>query len=220
MTAYVHKHNGPNGESNRDGHDENYSWNNGVEGDTDNEGALARRRQDVKALLATLFGSRGTIMLKAGDEGGMTQHGNNNAYCQDNETTWIDWDAMDKELVAYTGELSALRKQFAVFSGTDFFTEDDVTWLRPDGNIMTVEDWEAAGCDSLSIVFSTVERETGEPNQLAMLINRSQVDMVFRLPERDDHGWHNLTGQSRGAVEIALAPRSVSFYAEKLSNAG
>ncbi|PRX07310.1 UNVERIFIED_ORG: glycogen operon protein [Martelella mediterranea] len=220
VTAYVHKHNGPNGENNRDGHDENYSWNNGVEGETDNRVVLERRRQDIRALLATLFASRGAIMLKAGDEGGITQYGNNNAYCQDNETTWIDWDAMDEALIAYTGELSALRRQFSVFSETTFFTENDVSWLRPDGSVMTVEDWEAPGCDCLSIVFSTVERESGDPTRLAVLMNRGQSETVFRLPERDDHGWHSLTGESRGTVEIALAPRSVSFYAEKLSTGG
>ncbi|TNB47929.1 glycogen debranching protein GlgX [Martelella lutilitoris] len=220
VTAYVHKHNGPNGESNRDGHDENFSWNNGIEGETDNQVVLAHRRQDIKALLATLFASRGAIMLKAGDEGGMTQYGNNNAYCQDNETTWIDWKAMDEELIAYTGALAALRRQFAVFSETGFFTEDDVAWLRPDGEIMTVDDWEAAECDSLSVVLSTTERGSETPTRLAVLINRSHEEIAFRLPERDAHGWHSLADRRRGIVEIALAPRSVSFYAEMLSEAG
>ena len=92
VTSYRRKHNYANGEDNRDGHGENFSWNHGVEGDTLAPAIRARRREDVKAMLALLFLSRGTPMLTAGDEFGRTQHGNNNAYAQDNETTWLDWD--------------------------------------------------------------------------------------------------------------------------------
>ncbi|AQZ53147.1 glycogen debranching protein GlgX [Martelella mediterranea] len=217
LTAYVHKHNAENGEHNRDGHDENYSWNNGVEGETDNELVNNRRRQDLRALLATLFVSRGAIMLKAGDEGGCSQKGNNNAYCQDNEITWLDWAHMDGELVAHTAELSALRKRFAVFSQTDFFTDDDVLWLRPDGKVMDVADWECPECQCLSMVLATTETTTGHPTRLAVLINRGLEEAVFLLPEAHEDGWHSLAGQSQGAVEIALAPRSVSLYAERLN---
>ena len=216
LTAYVHKHNGPNGEHNRDGHDENYSWNNGVEGESNNALVNERRRQDVRALLGTLFASRGAIMLKAGDEGGCSQKGNNNAYCQDNETTWLDWPGMDAALVAHTAALSALRKRFDVFGETAFFTGDDVQWLRPDGRPMEVADWESPQCQCLSMVLSTVETDTGEPSRLAVLINRGHEEAVFKLPETDEHGWHSLAGESAGTVEIALAPRSVSFYAERL----
>ena len=216
LTAYVHKRNAANGEQNRDGHDENYSWNNGVEGRSGNELVKRRRHQDIRALLGTLFASRGAIMLKAGDEGGFSQQGNNNAYCQDNETTWINWADMDEELVAHTAALSAMRKRFAVFSETAFFTEDDVTWLRPGGQVMEVADWESAECQCLSMVLATTEIVTGHPTRLAILVNRGHDETVFKLPETDEHGWHSLADESEGTVEIALAPRSVSFYAERL----
>ncbi|TCT37863.1 glycogen operon protein [Martelella mediterranea] len=218
MTAYVHKHNGANGEHNRDGHNENYSWNNGVEGDTDNHKVVDSRKRDMRALLSTLFASRGAIMLKAGDEGGHSQNGNNNAYCQDNEITWLNWEDMDEDLIDHTASLSALRKRFAVFSETAFFTENDVTWLRPDGKVMEVADWEAPECDSLSIVLNTEDRTTGHKTRLAVLINRSHDEKTFDLPEDDRHGWHMITGERQGTVEIALEPRSVSFYAEELSD--
>ena len=96
ICAYERKHNEANGEQNRDGHDENFSWNNGVEGETANTEVTAQRERDVRALLATLFASRGTIMLTAGDEFGRTQKGNNNAYAQDNELTWLDWAGRDR----------------------------------------------------------------------------------------------------------------------------
>ncbi|WP_045679175.1 glycogen debranching protein GlgX [Martelella endophytica] len=220
ITAYVHKHNGPNGENNRDGHDENYSWNNGIEGETDNPVVLERRKQDAKALLASLFASRGAIMLKAGDEGGHSQKGNNNAYCQDNETTWLDWKMLDYELIEYTAMLSEMRKRFSVFSETEFFATGEVEWLRPDGQAMAVADWEAPRCDCLSVVLDTEDRTAGYRTRLAVLINRSHEDAIFTLPERDDHGWHMVVGEKQGAVDIALAPRSVSFYAEKLSENG
>ncbi|MGO8656954.1 glycogen debranching enzyme GlgX, partial [Rhizobium ruizarguesonis] len=95
------KHNDANGEHNRDGHNENHSWNNGVEGETVYPTIRKRRRDDVMALISTLFATRGSIMLTAGDEGGRSQHGNNNAYCQDNEITWLDWKALDGDLIAH-----------------------------------------------------------------------------------------------------------------------
>ena len=101
LVAYRHKHNEANGEANRDGHGENLSWNNGVEGPTDDPAVIAERRRDLRALLATLFASRGSIMLTAGDEFGRSQRGNNNAYAQDNAITWLDWQGRDRELEAY-----------------------------------------------------------------------------------------------------------------------
>ena len=101
ICAYERKHNEANGEQNRDGHDENFSWNNGVEGETANAKVKTQRARDICALLATLFLSRGTIMLTAGDEFGRTQKGNNNAYAQDNELTWLDWAGRDQALEEY-----------------------------------------------------------------------------------------------------------------------
>jgi glycogen operon protein len=109
MVAYERKHNEANGEKNRDGHNENLSWNNGVEGEPAGAKVLAARKRDIRALLATLFASRGAIMLTAGDEFGRTQRGNNNAYCQDNELTWLDWQGRDPELEAYVLRLAEMR---------------------------------------------------------------------------------------------------------------
>jgi glycogen operon protein len=97
LTAYERKHNQANGEKNRDGHNENFSWNNGAKGGAADARIVSARKRDVRALLATLFASRGAIMLTAGDEFGRTQKGNNNAYCQDNELTWLDWRGRDRE---------------------------------------------------------------------------------------------------------------------------
>ncbi|TJV51993.1 MAG: glycogen debranching enzyme GlgX, partial [Mesorhizobium sp.] len=105
-----HKHNEANGEQNRDGHDDNLSWNNGVEGETGDRVIVTARFDDQCALLATLFASRGTIMLTAGDEFGRTQKGNNNAYAQDNEITWLDWAGRDQALEQYAVLLAAMRR--------------------------------------------------------------------------------------------------------------
>ena len=101
LTGYERKHNEANGEQNRDGHNENFSWNNGVEGETADAAIVERPQARPARLLSTLFASRGTIMLTAGDEFGRTQHGNNNAYAQDNEMTWLDWQGRDRELEAH-----------------------------------------------------------------------------------------------------------------------
>ena len=144
--AYEERHNEANGEENRDGHSDNASWNNGVEGPTDDPEIIARRRADIMALLGTLFASSGTIMLTAGDEFGRTQHGNNNAYAQDNADFWVDWAARDTEIEDHAAQLAAFRRErlesFAQF-------DEDGEWQRLDGATMTVGDWENAGTDGL-----------------------------------------------------------------------
>ena len=109
LVAYADRHNEANGENNRDGHGENFSWNCGVEGPTDDPAILARRATDARALLGTLFASTGTIMLSAGDEFGRTQQGNNNAYCQDNAISWLDWQRRDRALEDHVAGLAAWR---------------------------------------------------------------------------------------------------------------
>ncbi|WP_184012825.1 glycogen debranching protein GlgX [Rubricella aquisinus] len=141
MVAHTHKHNHANGEDNRDGHNENISWNNGVEGASDDPRVTAARRQDVKALLGTLFASRGTIMLTAGDEFGRSQQGNNNAYAQDNEITWLDWAGRDLEIEAHAQALGQMRRAHPDLRDLAFLTDETVTWHRPDGGQMRPEDW-------------------------------------------------------------------------------
>lgn len=139
LTAYEQRHNHANGEDNRDGHHENLSWNNGVEGPSDDPAVNARRAADIRALLATLFTSRGTIMLTAGDEFGRTQHGNNNAYAQDNPTFWVDWVTRDRELEAYVTALARWRAAHPEIS--DPALRHDLVWLRLDSQPMTDADW-------------------------------------------------------------------------------
>ncbi|PTR12851.1 MULTISPECIES: glycogen debranching protein GlgX [unclassified Novosphingobium] len=134
--AFAHKHNEANGENNRDGHDDNYSWNNGVEGPSDDPAVLARRQAAQRALLGTLFASTGTIMLTAGDEFGRSQQGNNNAYSQDNPLSWIDWQARDRDLEDFVAELSAARM------GDMARFPENGQWLALDGAAMDGARWE------------------------------------------------------------------------------
>jgi glycogen debranching enzyme len=137
--AYSDRHNWENGEQNRDGHGENFSWNNGAEGMSADPAVNARRAADLRALLATLFASTGTIMLTAGDEFGRSQKGNNNAYAQDNALTWIDWSARDRELEDYVAGLAAWR---AARTGRFRQFPRDGEWQTLAGREMTVADWE------------------------------------------------------------------------------
>ncbi|WP_288483310.1 glycogen debranching protein GlgX [uncultured Novosphingobium sp.] len=141
MLAYAERHNHANGEDNRDGHGENVSWNNGVEGPSDDPAVLARRQAAVRALLSTLFASTGTVMLTAGDEFGRSQQGNNNAYAQDNPVTWVDWAGRDLALEDYVAGLARWRAE-----RRRWFTQFPQAgqWLSRHGP-MTVADWEAAG---------------------------------------------------------------------------
>lgn len=207
LVSHEHKHNDANGEDNRDGHNENYSWNNGAEGPTADPEVQERRRRDVRALLSTLFASRGTIMLTMGDEAGRSQRGNNNAYCQDNEITWMDWQEPDTELVRHTALLAGIRKRFSVFSETDFFTGNgDIEWLTPSGAPMQVSDWENADNRLMGMVVATDDRSSGRATRLAILFNRGHEDVEFILPGT---GWQDLL--SNKPWTNLLPSRSVSF---------
>lgn len=149
LVSYAAKHNDANGEANRDGRDENYSWNNGAEGPSDDAAIVNRRRADLKALLSTLFASRGTIMLCAGDEFGRTQKGNNNAYAQDNETTWLDWLGRDTELEDFTAGLASLRRRSLADQAADFV--ETATWCDLSGNAMTSDRWDAASLQGFEV---------------------------------------------------------------------
>lgn len=145
--AYEQRHNWANGEDNRDGHGENCSWNNGVEGKTDNAKVLDARAAYARAMLGTLFVSTGTIMLTAGDEFGRSQRGNNNAYAQDNAITWVDWESRDVTLERYTFALSAWRH-----ARIDHFSAfpDDGQWLDLKGECMGIAQWQDAAMQGLS----------------------------------------------------------------------
>ena len=162
--AYATKHNHANGEDNRDGHDENLSWNCGAEGPSDDPVVIARRAADVRALLGSLFASTGTIMLTAGDEFGRSQGGNNNAYAQHNALSWIDWARRDQALEDHVADLAEARQQRRT---GNLFPEPGI-WRRPDGAEMTVADWENLATDGFAyaaaggtLLVSRHRREAG-----------------------------------------------------------
>ncbi|MBL0372221.1 glycogen debranching protein GlgX [Rhizobium sp. KVB221] len=210
LVSYENKHNELNGEHNRDGHNENYSWNNGVEGQCEDLAVLNAREGDVRALLSTLFSSRGTIMLMAGDEMGRSQRGNNNAYAQDNALTWIDWPHIDEELLAHTTQLSAIRQRFTAFSETAFLTDGDVRWLTPDGQPMQVSDWENPAGSALVMLLETLDRQTGRPARVAVAYNRTTIELDLHLPGNTSD-WKILLGS-----EMSLPARSVSVFVEDI----
>ncbi len=161
LVSYSHKRNEANGENNRDGTDDNLSWNCGAEGASEDPVVAARRKGDARALLTTLIAARGTPMLAMGDELGRTQRGNNNAYAQDNELAWIDWASADLELIEFTSRLVSLRRTTAALSAEAPLTGrprdasgiPDVEWLTPEGSPMQAKDWDDPHGRSLTAVF-------------------------------------------------------------------
>ena len=218
---YERKHNEANGEQNRDGHNENLSWNNGVEGVTDDPAISAARLNDHHALLATLFASRGTIMLTAGDEFGRTQHGNNNAYAQDNEITWLDWAGRDRALERYASLLAALRRAVPALSDTRFLTGQppagsgmpDVAWLTETGAPLDEQSWQDPQRHRLVMVLGGTAYDA---RRLAVVINGDRRACMFTLPGREGFFWASAleTGE---AVDISrpVSGRTVMFMIER-----
>jgi glycogen operon protein len=157
--AFSERHNHANGEHNRDGHAHEVSWNNGVEGACDDAGVTERRHADQRALLATLFASRGTIMLTAGDEFGRSQTGNNNAYAQDNALTWIDWHGRDRQMEDYVADLSRQRRAVRVLA--DPVIRHDARWYRLDGGEMGQGDWDGSAGFELVVGGVTLRVDRG-----------------------------------------------------------
>jgi glycogen operon protein len=199
LVAHQRKHNDANGEQNRDGHDDNMSWNNGVEGPTDDLHILAARRRDVKALLSTLFASRGAIMLTAGDEFGRSQRGNNNAYAQDNDITWLDWDGRDIALEDHVAMLAAIRAAHPAIGDPVLLRPGDVDWQRLDGQDFGPEDWHNPWTAALMMVLHLPEQE----KTVAIAFNRTDE------PAAIGARWKRLDGE-----EIVIEPRSVAFLVE------
>jgi glycogen operon protein len=196
LVSYNDKHNEANGEGNRDGTDDNRSWNCGVEGATDDPAVNELRARQQRNFLATLFLSQGVPMLLAGDEIGRTQHGNNNAWCQDNETSWFDWESADDELLAFTRRLIEFRQRHPVFRRTKFFDGrgdqlPDVWWMRPDGRRMTRRDWDNPDSRAIGVFLNGDELQSetraGEEvrdDSFLLLFNSYFDDVSFRLPAR------------------------------------
>lgn len=193
LVSYNQKHNEANGEENRDGRNENYSYNHGVEGSTESlsepqKSAVENNRTFAQSgLLMSLLLSNGTPMLLAGDEFGNTQYGNNNAYCQDNEITWLKWANFNKELFELTKQTIAARKQIGSLNRNQWWSGDNVQWLNIHGNQMTVDDWQNQQTKALQVVLD---------KHCLLLINAKAEGQVFRLPDgkwKPQIGTHNLT---------------------------
>jgi len=162
LVSYNEKHNQANGEENQDGSNDNRSWNSGVEGDADDPGIVELRQRQVRNFLATVLLSEGCPMISHGDELGRTQRGNNNAYCQDNELTWVDWEDADQELIDWTRRLIRLRSQQPVLHRQKFFVgavgrghrRQDLVWLRPDGQEMKDPNWRNRSLLSVGMLLN------------------------------------------------------------------
>jgi len=199
LVSYNDKHNEANGEDNKDGHDHNLSFNHGVEGPTDNPEIRSLRLRQMRNMLATLLFSQGTPMLLAGDEFARTQHGNNNAYAQDNEISWIDWESIDEdgiELLEFTRKLIQLRQNLPILRRGRFlsgvYNEEldvkDVTWLTPAGDEMTPEHWQDPNARCISILLDgraqpTGIRRRGTDVTLLMILNAYHDVVQCTLPE-------------------------------------
>ncbi len=214
LVSFERKHNAANGEGNADGSNSNRSTNCGVEGATSDPAVVALRARLQRALLATLLLSQGVPMLVGGDEQGRTQDGNNNAYCQDNPTSWIDWDRADRALGEFTAHLIELRRTHPALHRITWFDgspaalgEPDIAWLARDGNAMTREQWEngANRCFGFRLGRNH-EAETA----VLVLLNGGGQDTVFVLPRPPGGSWVLLldTAQAEPARDGALAPNA------------
>jgi glycogen operon protein len=203
LVSYNDKHNEANGEESRDGESHNRSWNCGAEGLTDDQEVLALRARQQRNFLATLLLSQGIPMLLGGDEIGRTQGGNNNAYCQDNEISWFDWEQADGGLLDYTAALIALRREHPVFRRRRWFlgrsirgsAARDIAWFRPDGQEMSEEDWQHGFAKSLGVFLNGQaipgldergERETDAT--FCLVFNAHHEPLPFALPPAEPWG--------------------------------
>jgi isoamylase len=221
LVSYNHKHNEANGEENRDGHNQNLSWNSGVEGPTDDPQIRELRLKRMKGFLATLLLSQGVPILLAGDELGRTQGGNNNAYAQDNEISWIHWELDDEgvELLAFTRELIRLRREHIVFRRRRFFRgrivpgtdEKDSIWFHPSGREMISDDWHEQSARSLGLKLSGVagmmhRTSMGEilpDRDFLLLFNSSESPVDFKLlPAGQGLSWHLVLDSSSREIDI------------------
>ena len=209
LVSYQYKHNEQNGEGNRDGHGHNLSWNCGEEGDSSDPVVVQRRHHLQRALLTTLFVAQGVPMLQGGDELGRTQSGNNNAYCQDNALTWLDWPQADDELIDFTAGLISLRQRFPQLRRSSWLSGErnangqrDVVWWHPGGREMNDGDWHTPHRGALGFLLAPECPADNAPT-LLVLINRDADAQTFRLPP----GTWQLLCDSSSDVPFAELPR-------------
>lgn len=188
LWAYNEKHNEANGEDNRDGHDDNRSWNCGAEGPTDDPAILDLRDRMRRCAMATLLLSQGTPMVLMGDEIGRTQNGNNNAYCQDNEIAWLDWTKIserDRAFMAFQRGVTRIRKRYSLLRSGRFLHGEpvdnngtrSVIWFRPDGREMDTESWSDAGAKVVGLFLSDAT------TRLLILVNAYHEPIAFTVPD-------------------------------------
>lgn len=216
LVSYDHKHNEANGEGNQDGSDDNLSWNCGAEGETDDPEVLERRRRQKRNLMATLLLSQGVPMLRGGDELSQSQGGNNNAYCQDNAISWLQWEltAEQQEFLEFTRQVIALRRAEPVLHRRTFFQGrrirgagiGDISWFAPDGQEMQDEAWNAPFVRCFGLLLSgdgIGERdERGQRlsgNTLLLLLNAGNDEVEFTVPEVPaGHYWEEVVDSANG----------------------
>jgi isoamylase len=233
LVSYDTKHNEANGENNRDGTDDNRSWNCGAEGPTPDPEVLALRSRQSRAMLTTLLLSFGVPLMLGGDELGRTQHGNNNAYCQDNEISWLDWSAVDADLLSFTRDLVAFRRSHPVFRRRRFLTgaeAEDLGWFTPAGKPMTQGDWADSSALALGIYLDGSDDPDQAPDgtllvddDFLVLVNAWWEPLDFALPPaRPGQAWlaeidtydpaapAHTSGPRQAGDKVTVGPRSVS----------
>jgi glycogen operon protein len=247
LVSYNQKHNEANGEENRDGTDNNRSWNCGVEGAADDPQVIALRAKQRRNFIATLLLSQGVPMILAGDAIGHTQQGNNNAYCQDNEISWINWDPaqVDSEFLAFVQRMVAFRHAHPVFRRRNFFQGraikgadvKDIIWLHPQGREMTDDEWkqESARCLGVFLSGDAVDEvdERGQrihDENFVMLMNAHHEEVPFVLPApAPNQGWVAVIDTScqttnrpdafyEGGAQYPLQARSLAVLVERGSS--
>ena len=236
LVSYNHKHNEANGEDNRDGEGHNRSWNCGVEGPTDDAGVIALRARQKRNFLATLLLSQGVPMLLAGDERGRTQRGNNNAYCQDSELSWMHWELNGEQraLLAWTRRLIRLRRGHPIFRRRHFFqgrhirngSVKDIHWLDPNGEEMNAEQWHHAHARALGMYLAgdaiedldTYGRRLWDDDFL-VLLNAGERALDFALPRYRKHAkWRPVLDTAHPRERARLASQT-SYHLEARSMA-
>jgi glycogen operon protein len=234
LVSYSDKHNDANGEENRDGESHNRSWNHGVEGPTDDPAVKALRARQQRNFLATLFLSQGVPMLLAGDEIGRTQGGNNNAYCQDNEISWIDWEQADQDLFYFTVHLAAFRRAHPVFRRRRWFEGQplhgrdvrDIAWFTPGGVEMSEDDWKVGFAKSLTVFLNGTTIPSRGPRGEAIVddtfllcFNAHHEPLPFTMPpEPFGKRWHRVIDTADPDLQNpqdALAPADTLQVADR-----
>ena len=212
LVSYNEKHNEANGEGNADGESHNRSWNCGAEGDTDDPTVLKLRAKQQRNLLAALFLAQGVPMLVMGDEMGRTQKGNNNAYCQDNEISWVNWSAIDRPLLDYVRWLIRFRRDHAVFRRRRWFQGRpirgavDIGWFKPDGKPMTDQDWNSRHARSLGVFLNgkaipghDEHGRTITDDSFLLLFNGHSRAVYWSLPKEFGGPWQLVMNTDRPA---------------------